>query len=74
MGNVVLDYATKKMAFELLCEKKGWSFNHFTHNNKNRHQCLGSCFDENGEQINVLVTEQARIVKLLGDKKYEEIV
>lgn len=74
MSNPVLDYATKKKAFELLCDRKGWSFYHFTHNNKNRTQCLGSCFDEDGEQINVLVTDQGHIVRLLGDKKYEEIV
>lgn len=73
MANPITDFRTRRMGFMLLCERKGWKYQRFTSNKKNANQGIGECLDDMGYPMMVLVTAEGQFLKLLGDKKYEEI-
>lgn len=66
------DKKVKEMEFKVFCQNREWSFASFSYNPKNTKQFIGACFDNNGENLRFLITDQ-KYYQLLGDRKYKEV-
>ena len=69
----VSKHQEKSVIFDYFCKNHGWTFESFSRNPKNPKQYLGQCIDELGMPISILITESGRYVRLLGDRKWEEV-
>lgn len=70
----MLEREVIEIQIEMLCENKGWFYVGMQVNELNGRQWLVNCLNENRLLEWLLVTESGRILRLLGNKQYEEIV
>lgn len=70
----MLERVVVEMQIEMLCENREWFYVGMKINERNNKQWLVNCLNEKRLIEWLLVTESGKILRLLGNKQYEEIV
>ena len=65
------DFDLQYKTFELFCQVRKWSVWRFAPNRKNQKQCIGYAFDEEGNELIFLISENGNYYKFVDVKKWE---
>ena len=72
MVNPASAFKDARILFDLFCDARGWQWEAFTTNPKNKDQYLAKCFDpKEGIEYNFLIAKSGKYYRLLGNKRWE---